>query len=254
MLSGNLAEDGCIVKTAGVDPSILKFEGPARVFHSENAASAGIMGGEVVEGDVVVIIYEGPRGGPGMQEMLMPTSMLKAMGLATTCALLTDGRFSGATSGLSIGHASPEAAEKGTIGLVENNFLGRGQRVAIDISVGDQSQAAAFSFTEPRFLDRDLALGLDVFSTRENRDTASFQESSTGFQPRAHQFAGLGDRLQYGRHDALEHAGDDHRQAGAGDAVLAVLEGVRMERGQRRVGVDVGDGADELNLGSFFTL
>lgn len=128
VLSGNLAEDGCIVKTAGVDPSILTFEGPAKVFHSENAASAGIMGGEVVEGDVVVIIYEGPRGGPGMQEMLMPTSMLKAMGLATTCALLTDGRFSGATSGLSIGHASPEAAEKGTIGLVET-----GDRIRIDI-------------------------------------------------------------------------------------------------------------------------
>ena len=128
VLTGNLALDGCIVKTAGVDPSILVFEGTVRVFESENAAAAGIMGGEVHEGDIVLIRYEGPRGGPGMQEMLMPTSMLKAMGLASTCALVTDGRFSGASSGLSIGHVSPEAAEGGLIGLVEN-----GDRIRIDI-------------------------------------------------------------------------------------------------------------------------
>jgi dihydroxy-acid dehydratase len=128
VLTGNLALDGCIVKTAGVDENILIFEGTARVYESENAAAAGIMGGEVDEGDVVVIRYEGPRGGPGMQEMLMPTSMLKAMGLATTCALVTDGRFSGATSGLSIGHVSPEAGEGGLIGLVQN-----GDRIAINI-------------------------------------------------------------------------------------------------------------------------
>ena len=128
VLTGNLALDGCIVKTAGVDESILVFEGTAKVFESENAAAAGIMGGEVEEGDVVIVRYEGPRGGPGMQEMLMPTSMLKAMGLATTCALITDGRFSGASSGLSIGHVSPEAAEGGLIGLVRN-----GDRIAIDI-------------------------------------------------------------------------------------------------------------------------
>ncbi len=128
VLTGNLALDGCIVKTAGVDENILIFEGTARVYESENAAAAGIMGGEVYEGDVVVIRYEGPRGGPGMQEMLMPTSMLKAMGLATTCALVTDGRFSGATSGLSIGHVSPEAGEGGLIGLVQN-----GDRIAINI-------------------------------------------------------------------------------------------------------------------------
>ncbi|MEC9345197.1 MAG: dihydroxy-acid dehydratase [Pseudomonadota bacterium] len=128
VLFGNLAEDGCIVKTAGVDASVLVFEGPARVYESENAAAEGIMNAEVKEGDIVVIRYEGPRGGPGMQEMLMPTSLLKSMGLGTACALITDGRFSGATSGLSIGHVSPEAAEGGPIGLVEN-----GDRIRIDI-------------------------------------------------------------------------------------------------------------------------
>jgi len=128
VLRGNLAEDGCIVKTAGVDESILRFRGRAVVFDSQDAASAGIMGGEVKAGDVVVIRYEGPRGGPGMQEMLMPTSLLKAAGLGKTAALITDGRFSGATSGLSIGHVSPEAAEGGAIGLIEN-----GDEIAIDI-------------------------------------------------------------------------------------------------------------------------
>ncbi len=119
VLFGNIAEDGCIVKTAGVDESILNFTGRARVFESQDASVAAILGGEVREGDVVVIRYEGPRGGPGMQEMLYPTSYLKSMGLGKACALLTDGRFSGGTSGLSIGHASPEAAEGGAIGLVE---------------------------------------------------------------------------------------------------------------------------------------
>ncbi|HKT86684.1 MAG TPA: dihydroxy-acid dehydratase [Novosphingobium sp.] len=128
VLSGNIAVDGCIVKTAGVDESILKFTGPARVYESQDAAVAGILGGEVVAGDVVVIRYEGPRGGPGMQEMLYPTSYLKSKGLGKACALITDGRFSGGTSGLSIGHASPEAAEGGTIGLVEN-----GDVIEIDI-------------------------------------------------------------------------------------------------------------------------
>ncbi|WP_417463431.1 dihydroxy-acid dehydratase [Kordiimonas sp.] len=119
VLFGNIAEDGCIVKTAGVDESILTFTGRARVFESQDASVAAILGGEIKEGDVVVIRYEGPRGGPGMQEMLYPTSYLKSMGLGKACALLTDGRFSGGTSGLSIGHVSPEAAEGGAIGLVE---------------------------------------------------------------------------------------------------------------------------------------
>ncbi|HDR1433897.1 TPA: dihydroxy-acid dehydratase [Pasteurella multocida] len=128
MLSGNLAMDGCIVKTAGVDESILKFTGDAIVFESQEDAVAGILGGKVQAGHVVVIRYEGPKGGPGMQEMLYPTSYLKSMGLGKACALLTDGRFSGGTSGLSIGHCSPEAAAGGLIGLVKD-----GDKIEIDI-------------------------------------------------------------------------------------------------------------------------
>ncbi len=128
VLHGNIAEDGCIVKTAGVDASILKFTGPARVFESQDAAVKGILGGDVKAGDVVCIRYEGPRGGPGMQEMLYPTSYIKSKGLGKACALITDGRFSGGTSGLSIGHISPEAAEGGLIGLVEE-----GDTIEIDI-------------------------------------------------------------------------------------------------------------------------
>jgi dihydroxy-acid dehydratase len=128
VLHGNLAEDGCIVKTAGVDESILVFAGPARIFESQDAAVEGILSGTVRAGDVVLIRYEGPRGGPGMQEMLYPTSYLKSKGLGKACALVTDGRFSGGTSGLSIGHVSPEAAEGGLIGLVEE-----GDRIEIDI-------------------------------------------------------------------------------------------------------------------------
>ncbi len=123
VLFGNIAEDGCIVKTAGVDASILKFSGPALVCESQDEAVAKILSGGVRKGDVVVIRYEGPRGGPGMQEMLYPTSYLKSKGLGKDCALLTDGRFSGGTSGLSIGHVSPEAAEGGLIGLVETGDL-----------------------------------------------------------------------------------------------------------------------------------
>ncbi len=138
VLYGNIARDGCIVKTAGVDESILNFSGTAKVYESQDDAVTAILTGQVVEGDVVVIRYEGPRGGPGMQEMLYPTSYLKSKGLGAACALLTDGRFSGGTSGLSIGHVSPEAAEGGAIGLVEE-----GDR--IDISIPERTINLAVS-------------------------------------------------------------------------------------------------------------
>jgi dihydroxy-acid dehydratase len=128
VLYGNIAEAGCIVKTAGVDPSIFKFTGTAKVFNSQDEAVNGILGDTVQKGDVVVIRYEGPKGGPGMQEMLYPTSYLKSMQLDKDCALITDGRFSGGTSGLSIGHVSPEAGAGGAIGLIENN-----DKIEIDI-------------------------------------------------------------------------------------------------------------------------
>ncbi len=128
VLFGNIALEGCVVKTAGVDESILKFSGPARIFESQDTAVEGILGDKINAGDVVIIRYEGPRGGPGMQEMLYPTSYLKSKGLGKACALITDGRFSGGTSGLSIGHVSPEAAEGGAIGLIEE-----GDMIDIDI-------------------------------------------------------------------------------------------------------------------------
>jgi dihydroxy-acid dehydratase len=132
VLFGNIAEDGCIVKTAGVDDSNLVFSGPARIFESQDAAVDAILGDAVNAGDVVIIRYEGPRGGPGMQEMLYPTSYLKSKGLGKACALVTDGRFSGGTSGLSIGHVSPEAAEGGVIGLVAEGDM-------IDIDIPNRS-------------------------------------------------------------------------------------------------------------------
>ncbi len=128
VLYGNLAEDGCVVKTAGVDESILVFEGRARIFESQDSAVEGILSDQIEPGDIVIIRYEGPKGGPGMQEMLYPTSYLKSKNLGKLCALLTDGRFSGGTSGLSIGHVSPEAANEGAIGLVQE-----GDRIKIDI-------------------------------------------------------------------------------------------------------------------------
>jgi dihydroxy-acid dehydratase len=128
VLHGNIAEKGCIVKTAGVDESIWKFTGRARVFESQDSTVEAILADKIVAGDVVVIRYEGPKGGPGMQEMLYPTSYLKSKGLGKVCALLTDGRFSGGTSGLSIGHASPEAAAGGAIALIEE-----GDTIEIDI-------------------------------------------------------------------------------------------------------------------------
>ena len=147
VLFGNIAENGCIVKTAGVDDSILRFDGTARVFESQDAAVEAILAGSITEGHVVIIRYEGPRGGPGMQEMLYPTSYLKSMGLGKACALLTDGRFSGGTSGLSIGHVSPEAAEGGAIGLIEDGDTIRidipARTIKLDLADGDLAERRA---------------------------------------------------------------------------------------------------------------
>ena len=151
VLFGNIAERGCVVKTAGVDDSILKFTGRARVFESQDDAVAAILADQIVAGDIVVIRYEGPKGGPGMQEMLYPTSYLKSKGLGKACALLTDGRFSGGTSGLSIGHVSPEAAEGGTIGLVyegdtiEIDIPNRSIRLAVDFAELEKRREAMVS-------------------------------------------------------------------------------------------------------------
>ena len=163
VLTGNIALDGCIVKTAGVDESIHVFAGPARVFESQDSAVDAILRGKIKAGDVLVIRYEGPRGGPGMQEMLYPTSYLKSKGLGKVCALITDGRFSGGTSGLSIGHASPEAAEGGAIALVEE-----GDRIEIDIpqrsikiAISDEALAARRAAME--------AKGADAWKPSEKR-------------------------------------------------------------------------------------
>ena len=148
VLTGNIAPDGCIVKTAGVDDSLLRFSGPAKVFESQDAAVSGILTGKVAAGDVVVIRYEGPKGGPGMQEMLYPTSYIKSKGLGKACALITDGRFSGGTSGLSIGHISPEAAEGGAIALIEEgdtieiDIPARSLRLAVDEAEIERRRAA----------------------------------------------------------------------------------------------------------------
>ncbi|WP_250288606.1 dihydroxy-acid dehydratase [Streptomyces atroolivaceus] len=159
VLKGNLAVDGCVVKTAGVDESIWTFEGPAVVCESQDEAVDKILRKEIKDGDVVVIRYEGPKGGPGMQEMLYPTSFLKGRGLGKTCALVTDGRFSGGTSGLSIGHASPEAASGGTIALVKD-----GDRIAIDIP----NRTIELLVSDEELARRDQALG-GVYAPR-NRD------------------------------------------------------------------------------------
>ena len=163
VLYGNLAEDGCIVKTAGVDESIWVFEGPAKVFESQEAACEGILGDRVQAGDVVVIRYEGPKGGPGMQEMLYPTSYIKSKHLGTACALLTDGRFSGGTSGLSIGHVSPEAAEGGLIALVEE-----GDIVKIDLPGRKIELAVADEELEER-RRRMEALGAEAYQPRKRK-------------------------------------------------------------------------------------
>ena len=152
VLHGNIAEDGCIVKTAGVDESNLIFEGPARIYESQDSACDGIIQGQVQEGDVIVIRYEGPKGGPGMQEMLYPTSYLKSKKLGKACALVTDGRFSGGSSGLSIGHVSPEAAEGGAIGLIEAGDLIRINIVerSINLAIGDEELQARRAAMEKR--------------------------------------------------------------------------------------------------------
>ena len=163
MLFGNIAERGCVVKTAGVDDSILKFTGRARVFESQDSAVAGILANQIVAGDIVIIRYEGPKGGPGMQEMLYPTSYLKSKGLGKACALLTDGRFSGGTSGLSIGHVSPEAAEGGAIGLVQE-----GDTIEIDIP----NRSIRLAITDEELANRRAAMearGAQAWKP-ENRD------------------------------------------------------------------------------------
>jgi dihydroxy-acid dehydratase len=163
VLFGNIAKNGCVVKTAGVDPSIFKFSGPARVFHSQEDACEGILGGKVKAGDVVVIIYEGPKGGPGMQEMLYPTSYIKSMQLGKKCALITDGRFSGGTSGLSIGHVSPEAAAGGEIALVKN-----GDIIEIDIP----RRKINVRLTEKEIIKRkkeELKKGKNAFKPKRKR-------------------------------------------------------------------------------------
>jgi dihydroxy-acid dehydratase len=175
VLFGNLAEDGCIVKTAGVDESCLTFSGPARVFESQEAAVEGILADQVKAGDVVVIRYEGPKGGPGMQEMLYPTSYLKSKGLGKACALITDGRFSGGTSGLSIGHVSPEAASAGAIGLVEEgdmiNIDIPQRSINIDIDAAELSRRRAAmeadssgSAWQPQSRERQVSAALKVYA------------------------------------------------------------------------------------------
>jgi dihydroxy-acid dehydratase len=174
VLSGNLALDGCIVKTAGVDDSILKFSGPARVYQSQDAAVSGILGNKVKAGDVVVVVYEGPKGGPGMQEMLYPTSYLKSKGLGKSCALITDGRFSGGSSGLSIGHISPEAAEGGLIGLVQDGDIieldipNRSIRLAVDDAELARRRAAMLALGakawKPAKRDRKVSTALKAYA------------------------------------------------------------------------------------------
>ncbi|MGL4292701.1 MAG: dihydroxy-acid dehydratase [Bacteroidales bacterium] len=157
VLRGNIAQDGCVVKTAGVDPSIFKFSGKAKVFHSQEDACRGILDGTVESGDVVVITFEGPKGGPGMQEMLYPTSYIKSRHLGKACALITDGRFSGGTSGLSIGHISPEAAAGGNIALIRNNDI-------IEIDITERSINVLLS-------DEELALRR---KEEENKGVSAF--------------------------------------------------------------------------------
>ena len=171
VLYGNIASEGCIVKTAGVDESILRFEGPARVFHSQDSACEAILADRIKAGEIVVIIYEGPKGGPGMQEMLYPTSFLKGKGLGKACALVTDGRFSGGTSGLSIGHVSPEAAEGGAIGLVSDGDL-----ISIDIP-GRSIELKLDAVELERRREQMLARGKAAFKPNRDRSVSQALEA-----------------------------------------------------------------------------
>ncbi len=167
ILKGNIAEDGCVVKTAGVDESIWKFSGPAKVYTSQDTACEAILKGDIVAGDVVVITHEGPKGGPGMQEMLYPTSYIKAKKLGVECALITDGRFSGGTSGLSIGHISPEAAAGGNIGLLQDGDI-------IEINIPNRSINAKLSDKEiASRREKELARGKDAFTPKDRNRVVS---------------------------------------------------------------------------------
>ncbi len=167
ILKGNIAQDGCVIKTAGVDESIWKFSGPAKVFTSQDTACEGILRGDVIAGDVVVITHEGPKGGPGMQEMLYPTSYIKSKHLGAECALITDGRFSGGTSGLSIGHISPEAASGGNIGLIENGDM-------IEIDIPNRSINVKVSDVELlKRREAELARGVDAFKPKDRNRIVS---------------------------------------------------------------------------------
>lgn len=167
VLFGNIAKDGCVIKTAGVDKSIWKFSGPAKVFDSQEAACEGILGGKVKAGDVVVISYEGPKGGPGMQEMLYPTSYIKSMHLGKECALITDGRFSGGTSGLSIGHISPEAAAGGNIALVRDGDI-------IEIDIPERKINVRLSDEELQLRrEEELSRGKSAFTPWERKREVS---------------------------------------------------------------------------------
>ena len=181
VLFGNIAVDGCVVKTAGVDESSLVFSGPARIFESQDAAVNAILGDRIQPGDIVIIRYEGPKGGPGMQEMLYPTSYLKSKGLGKACALITDGRFSGGTSGLSIGHVSPEAAEGGAIGLIEE-----GDRIEIDIpgrsirvDLGDEELQARRKAMEARGRDAWKPVNRDRVVSQALRAYAAMATSAS---------------------------------------------------------------------------
>jgi len=167
ILKGNIAQDGCVIKTAGVDESIWKFSGPAKVFTSQDSACTGILNGSVVSGDVVVITYEGPKGGPGMQEMLYPTSYIKSKHLGKECALITDGRFSGGTSGLSIGHVSPEAAAGGNIGLIKDGDI-------IEIDIPNRRINVKVSDEELKNRrEAEIALGKDAFKPKDRNRVVS---------------------------------------------------------------------------------
>ena len=183
ILRGNIAMDGCVVKTAGVDERIWKFSGKAKVYHSQDDAVKGILSGDVKAGHVVVILYEGPKGGPGMQEMLYPTSYIKSMKLGEACALITDGRFSGGTSGLSIGHISPEAAAGGNIGLLRDGDL-------IEIDIPARSINVVLSDEElakRRALEEDK--GDKAFKPIRNRTVSKALRSYAAFVSSADQGA-----------------------------------------------------------------